>query len=199
MAARALCGRSMLAWRRRQAARLVSLGAAELASGQRQVNILALDLGVRTGWALANGSRRLESGVQTFDLKRGESPGMRYVRFNRWLREVLPAPTIRTVADAQADDWLVVYELAHHRGGAATEIHSGLATRVQEFCAERGYEHAAVHSATLKKFATGKGNADKDMMVATVLLKWPPAGRSLISDDEADAIALAQYALATLL
>lgn len=30
----------------------------------------------------------VESGVQLFDVKRGESPGMRYLRFERWLEEV---------------------------------------------------------------------------------------------------------------
>jgi hypothetical protein len=33
--------------------------------------ILAVDLGTRTGWALWDGART-ESGVQVFDLKRGE-------------------------------------------------------------------------------------------------------------------------------
>ena len=38
--------------------------------------ILALDLGTRTGWALAEHGR-VESGVHVFDVQRGESPGMR--------------------------------------------------------------------------------------------------------------------------
>jgi hypothetical protein len=40
--------------------------------------ILALDLGTRTGWAPAEHGR-VESGVQVFDVRRGESPGMRPV------------------------------------------------------------------------------------------------------------------------
>ena len=47
-------------------------------------SILALDLGSTCGWALRPDGR-LESGVQVFDLKRGESPGMRFVRFSAWL------------------------------------------------------------------------------------------------------------------
>ena len=50
-------------------------------------NILAIDLGVHTGWALEE-EGHLTAGVQTFELARGESPGMRYVRFSRWLDEI---------------------------------------------------------------------------------------------------------------
>ena len=159
--------------------------------------VLALDLGVRTGWALSNGGSRVESGVQTFDLKRGESPGMRYIRFNRWLSECLPLRSTATLEEKMADDALLVYELAHHRGGAATELHLGLATRVQEFCARRGYQHSGVHSARLKKWVTGHGNADKDMMQTVTAARWP-IGREFLSDDEADAVALLAYALAEL-
>jgi Holliday junction resolvasome RuvABC endonuclease subunit len=146
--------------------------------------ILALDLGTRTGWALWDGSRT-ESGVQVFDLKRGESPGMRFVRFNGWLSSW--APNGHRPA-------LVAYEQTHHRGGAATEIAAGFATRIQEFCARHGIEHTAVHSATLKKWTTGKGNADKRAMVAAVARRW----KAVEDDNEADAIALLHYALGEL-
>lgn len=155
------------------------------------MTILALDLGTHTGWAIAaptfGGSleyHMTESGVQVFDVKRGESPGMRYLRFRRWIEDVTP-PDCR----------LICYEQTHNRGGAATEIAAGLATRVQEICALRAIEHAAVHSATLKKATTGKGNADKAAMLAAVAQKW----KAVESDDEADAIALLHYALAELL
>ena len=150
--------------------------------------ILALDLGTRCGWAMAAptfaGSiehRLLESGVQIFDVKRGESPGMRYLRFRRWLEDITPS-----------DCSLIAYENFHMRGGAATEIAAGLVTRVQELCALRGIQHAAVHSASLKKFATGRGNADKAAMLAAVAQRW----KAVESDDEADAIAVLYWALA---
>lgn len=144
------------------------------------MKVLALDLGTHTGWALAeNGG--LESGVQVFDVKRGESPGMRYLRFNRWLEEMAGA-------DPKPD--VVVFEQAHHRGGAATEVAAGFSTRVLEFCARHGIEHASVHTATLKKFATGKGNADKTLMVeAARKFKL-----DLADDNEADALWILEWA-----
>lgn len=151
------------------------------------MNLLALDLGTSTGWALLEDGR-IESGVETFAVKRGESPGMRYVHFNRWLDHIAPAAAPgRTLG-------LVVYEQFHQRGGAATEIAAGLATRVQEFCARHGIEHAAVHTATLKKWTTGRGGASKTEMLEACARRW----RRVDSDDEADAIALLHYARAEL-
>lgn len=151
------------------------------------MKILALDLGTRTGWALMDGTR-LEHGVQTFDVRRGESPGMRYIRFNAWL-------------DAVGRVDLIVYEQPHQRGGAATEIALGFATRVHEFCAlHPASEHTSIHSATLKKWATGKGNAKKPDMLAAVRAKgWARPGADVDDDNEADALALLYHALETLI
>lgn len=142
--------------------------------------ILGLDLGTHTGWAAIYPDDHVESGVQHFELARGDSPGMRWLRFNAWLDEVLRL----THPD------LVVYEQAHHRGGAATEIAIGFATRVQEACAEWGIEHTTVHSATLKKFATGSGRAGKPEMIEAAETRW---GMQL-TDDEADARWVAEWA-----
>ena len=148
-------------------------------------NILALDLGTNCGWAVdAKGC--VESGVQLFDVKRGESPGMRYLRFNSWLKEF--------------QSWhleLIVYEQTLARfakGGSQSEIAAGFATRVQEFCAKNSIEHTAVHGSTLKKFATGHGNSKKpDMILAAQKLK---AG--VENDNESDALWLLEFAKRTM-
>ncbi len=144
------------------------------------MNVLALDLGTRTGWALRENGM-IESGTDTFDVKRGESPGTRYMRFNRWLDEFALHPSAGLPRVE-----LIVFEQAHHRGGAATEVAAGFSTRVLEFCARHGIEHAVVHSARLKKFATGKGNASKTEMLEAVARRW----KRVETDDEADALAL---------
>ena len=145
------------------------------------MRILALDLGTHTGWA-TNINLLFECGVQIFDVKRGESPGMRYIRFNAWLEVMwnLLKPE------------LVIYEQTHHRGGAATEVAAGFSTRVQEWCARHGIEHAAVHSGTLKKFATGDGRASKEMMMEAFQKTY---NMKPTSDDMADAGCLLAYAV----
>jgi hypothetical protein len=153
--------------------------------------ILALDPALSTGWAIGRqtfpGSmeyKLMESGVQTFDLRRGDSPGMRYLRFRRWLEDVTPS-----------DCSLIVYEQNFRRGGAATEVAAGLSTRIQELCAIRGIEHSAVNVMTLKSWTCGsKKKASKTAMLAAVCNRW----KVVDSDDEADAIALLHYAIAEL-
>jgi hypothetical protein len=160
--------------------------------------VLALDLGTFTGWALRV-EGRLESGVQEFAVKRGESPGMRYVAFNRWLREIA-TPLLDVAADGRLA--LIAYEAAHHRGGAATEIANGFTTRVQEHCARWQFNHVSVHSATLKKWVSGNGRASKDAIAEAVQRRgWLPAGShaSALTDDELDAIGLLHYVEAEVL
>jgi hypothetical protein len=142
--------------------------------------ILALDLATVTGYATdIHGVR--ESGVAYFPVQKGEVRGWRFVRFSVWLYKWR--------------DWnldLVVYEQAHHRGGAATECAIGLSTRVMEFCARYRIACRSVHSQALKKFATGNGRADKIEMIRAAQRLKP----GVSDDNEADALWLLEYALA---
>ena len=145
------------------------------------MNNLALDLATKTGWALK--TCHLESGVQVFDLKRGESRGMRFLRFRAWLKEMIE----------QHRPDVLVFEQAHHRGGAATEVAVGLATRVMEMACEYGIEYQSVHTGMLKKFATGKGNAGKDVMLAAARDRWPD--QEIEDDNQADALWLLAWGM----
>lgn len=143
------------------------------------VNILALDMSTKTGWA-TNINRT--SGVQTFDVKRGESSGMRFLHCRAWLNEMI------NLLDCL---YLIVYEHAHHRGGPATACCVGLISTVQMFAAEYGIELMAVHTGELKCWATSKGNAGKPQMIEAAKGRgWAPA-----DDNEADAALLLEYAL----
>jgi hypothetical protein len=84
-----------------------------------------------------------------------------------------------------------------------------MTTRIVEFCAVwskcREINHCAVHSATLKKFALGKGRGDKAEMIAAAQKRLrAPAATALwfkclapaaqLSEHEADALWLYWYA-----
>ncbi len=145
---------------------------------EKKLKVLSLDLATRTGWAANDGKR---CGLMTFDLKRGESPGMRFLRCRAWLKEMY-------ALFGGLD--LIVYEQAHHRGGAATVCCVGLVTEVQAFAANHNIELMPVHTATLKKFATGKGNAGKSEMIKAAENR----GWKVSDDNEADAVLLLEYA-----
>lgn len=144
--------------------------------------ILGVDCGTKTGWALyeSETGRIIESGVQDFSKRRGESNGLMFLRFRKWICEMIAIGGVG----------LIGYERAHFRGGAATEIGVGMQTRVQEAAAERGLEAAPVHTGTLKKFATGKGNSGKRAMVAAAFMFL---GRRAVDDNEADAVHIARW------
>jgi len=141
------------------------------------MKILALDLGTKTGWA-GSVDKRVESGVQDFSLKRGESPGMRFVRFNSWLVEMIEV----------IEPDIVIYEQPHNRGGAATMVLNGMLAYVLEKCAKYEVEHEPVHSSTLKKFATGSGRAGKEDMIKVAQARFPE--KKIIDDNEADALCI---------
>lgn len=143
--------------------------------------ILALDLATRCGWAHSNGC----SGVQDFAPRRGDSPGMRWLAFRAWLSRVLDA----------APTEVIVYEQAHHRGGAPTHVAHSLIGMTEAVAAERGIEITNRHTATIKKHATGKGNANKEQMTQAAKDRWPIA---IEDDNHADALWLLDLAVTEL-
>ena len=149
------------------------------------MKILAIDPGLSPGWAVFfSESDRIESGVQVFRARRGESPGMRYLYFRTWLDRILN----RIKPD------LIVYEMSHLRGGAATQIQVGLTSRIEEICSVLKTDYMKVHSGAVKKFITGSGRANKEDMIAAANKifqnqKRSP-GREITSDDEADAVCI---------
>jgi len=150
------------------------------------MNILTIDPGTRCGWAALWGNGNIDSGVQEFPLGRGDSPGMRYIRFRVWFVDLL----VLTKPE------LVVYERPFMRGGFATEFLSALTSRIQEECSARKIEYQAVNPATLKKAITGTAKSDKAAMVRAADERWRGHFcRSIKDDDEADALNLLSMAM----
>lgn len=141
------------------------------------MKILALDLGTKTGWAFGDmwDTNRIYSGMQDFSLKRGESPGIRLLSFDKWIYEML----------AKYKPKMVGYEMPHQRGGHATQLLLGMLGILHVACEKAGIEYASVHSMTLKKSATGSGKASKKDMISMAMKKF---NREIIDDNEADAL-----------
>ena len=150
------------------------------------MKILGIDPGLKCGWSIIDAETNLvtDSGVEDFSKKRGESNGLVFLRFRKWLE--------RMVDFAGPRLQLIVYEQAHHRGGYATELGVGLMTRIQEVAAVHKIHYASVHTATLKKWATGHGHADKELMMKESVRYL---GREPVSDDEADSVLIAFWGM----
>lgn len=151
--------------------------------------ILAIDPGTQCGWAVRAPDGSYVSGVWDLAVKRHESPGMRFIRLRAHLNDLARA----------YGSFLVAYEeVRNHKGVSAAHIYGGIIATVQAWCAEAKMEHVGIPVGTVKKRATGKGNANKDAMVRAAHQKWLPnvaVGSALTMDDnEADARWIAETA-----
>lgn len=140
-------------------------------------SLLALDLGTACGYALRSGTGAIISG--TWDLKpsRFEGGGMRFVRFQRYLDEMHRASPLGMV---------LFEEVRRHAGTTAAHVYGGLLGILTAWCETNGVPYGSATVQEIKKFATGRGNADKDAVIAAVTA-W---GFRPKDDNEADALAL---------
>lgn len=128
------------------------------------MRILAIDPGTRCGWAVRY-AVGMESGTWDLGAKRFEGGGMRFVRLRAYLTELL---------DKVKPDVVVVEEIHRHMGADAAHLYGAIVGLIQEECERREPKvpYSSVHWATVKKLATGKGNAKKDAMLAAANARW---------------------------
>ena len=84
-------------------------------------------------------------------------------------------------------------EVRRHAGTDAAHVYGGLMATLTAWAEMRGVPYEGVPVGTIKRFATGKGNANKEAMIASVRAR----GFSPADDNEADAIAILFWALET--
>ncbi len=134
-------------------------------------NILALDIATNTGW-----KTKTSSGVWNLKPNRGESEGMRVVRFKSKVKELIELENIT----------LVSYERPAGMHKSSIMVASEMVGVLKDLCIEKRVELACYSATEIKKFATGKGNANKDEMIKEAIrLGFNPQ-----DDNEADAIHL---------
>ena len=142
------------------------------------MTILALDLGTQTGWALTSRDGSITSGSQSFKPQRFEGGGMRFLRFKRWLTDIKQCN--------DGIDQVVFEEVRRHLGVDAAHAYGGFMGQLTAWCEHHQIPYQGIPVGTIKKHATGKGNASKDEMVASVRAR----GHAPTDANEADAIAL---------
>lgn len=141
--------------------------------------VLGIDPATKCGWALLDNGARVASGTWDCSIKPNESKGMRFVRFERQLLEVL---------EGGVD--LVMYEdVKYLRGIAASQVYGGIIGVMKLVLEKKRIEYAGIGVSEVKKLATGKGNADKKAMIAAAKVRWGLPGDP--TEDEADALWIA--------
>ena len=147
--------------------------------------ILALDLGTTTGWALRSSDGAITSGSAGFRPQRFEGGGMRFLRFKRWLAELKDM-----TGGIHA---LYFEEVRRHVSTDAAHAYGGFLATLTAWCEHHQIPYQGVPVGTIKKHATGKGNASKD----DVLIAMRALGHAPADDNEADALALLRWAIAS--
>ena len=144
------------------------------------MNILAIDIGTKTGWSMLHRDGTVKGGTRHFRPKKSESQALRWSRFRDWLRVML-------------DDVHVVYyeDVKAHAGVLAAHAYGGYLAILEMNCLGRNIPCNPVGVGVIKKHWTGKGNADKETMVNEAKRR----GFSPVDDNHADALAILSYAV----
>jgi len=137
------------------------------------MKILAIDPGTHCGYALSP----FESGVWDLSVGRHEGGGMRFVKLRNYL-----------IKACEGVDLVTYEEVRGHRGTDAAQVYGGIVAILQEHCELKEIPYLGVPVGTIKKFATGKGNSNKDAMLAAARKRWPEV--DILDDDQADALLL---------
>lgn len=152
--------------------------------------ILALDLGTTTGWALSLPDRSVTHGYVSFKPQRFEGGGIRYLRFRRWLDELLT--TTAPSSGVSGLDAVYFEEVRRHLGVDAAHAYGGFLATLTSWCEHQKIPYQGVPVGTIKRHVTGKGNAGKSAMVSAMRAR----GYLVADDNEADALAVLVWALA---
>ena len=143
---------------------------------------LALDLGTHMGWAAKSTDGVITSGTAEFRNDRWQGGGMRFLRFKQWLTEMKHV--------SGGIDCVVYEQVRRHAGTDASHAYGGWLAILSAWCEHHGIPYEGVPVGTIKRFATGKGNADK----AAVIAAMEARGFNPADDNEADALALLLWA-----
>lgn len=174
------------------------------------MRILGIDPGTKCGWALREPDGAMTSGVWQLKHGRHDSDGMKLIRLSGYLSEVYRATPFGLIA---------YEEVRRHLGTDAAHIYGALYHKIQEWVISMNHppalamalgvpleqtksgdakiEHTGIPVGTIKKFATGKGNASKEFMIMAADDKWGETWHDL-NDNEADARWIAECAASQL-
>lgn len=109
---------------------------------------------------------------------------MIWLRFRTWLDEIYHY-------DARRIDMIAFEEVRRHIGTAAAHSYGGYLSNLTAWAEGRKIPYIGVPVGTIKRHITGRGNANKDMVIGALIgMGFLPK-----DDNEADALALLDYTM----
>ena len=149
------------------------------------ITVLCLDLGTKSGWALRSADYSITSGTAEFKHDRYSGGGMRFLKFKQWLNQMLEA--------TRQIDAIYFEEVRRHLGVDAAHAYGGFLAHLSAWCEQQVIAYEGVPVGTIKRHATGRGNAGK----AEVIRAMQQRGYQPGDDNEADALALLHWVIDT--
>lgn len=154
-------------------------------------NTLSLDIGTTTGWAVRKPDEVLSGSwllATAKELRQQRKVGRERTGDIRFFR--LHERITQTIGEHAIEN-IVFEDVLFLSSQAQSQLWASLRTAV--WMAAESHRVECVHTGTLKKFATGAGNARKEAMVAAVANLPPPWGRVATDDNEADAVLILRW------
>ena len=146
------------------------------------MNILALDLGMKLGWALSK-SGRITGGTVFLASRPPARRSARWLRYQTWLQDMW--------SQTGGIDAVFYEDVFRHSSRDSGNVYGGLWAYLEAFCGAKSIPMHPVAVPTIKKFWTGSGNAKKEKMIQSAKER----GFHPVDDNHADALALLAYAL----
>jgi hypothetical protein len=178
------------------------------------MRILAIDPATKLGWATNLEEGLIVPGKLDLSGSRFESSAMRYLRFREWLGEATGrAGTQASLVGHRPVDLIAYEEIRNHQqtftdrktgqrrtryATDAAHFYGGLQAILLTFCEENGIPCEAIPVGTWKRHLTGRGNANKDLVLqcATTMLEGQDPKKAItLSQDSADAVGILLAAL----
>lgn len=166
---------------------------------------LGFDPGNSFGWAAVSSTgQRLGSGTWQLKGDVWEGGGMRWVRLRHQLRQLLlthgagdgqllnegaqlDLAKLYTMRSSSTPKVIAAYEqvFQKQKSGVAAAVYYGCVSIIKQTCEEMDVPYVGVHTATLKKVATGRGNASKADVMDACVQHW---NHDPDDDNEGDAL-----------
>jgi Holliday junction resolvasome RuvABC endonuclease subunit len=135
----------------------------------------AIDLGTKFGWAKAT-NVKVTSGSVDLKPTRFKGGGYRYLEFRKFLNDKMRDCSVIYFEEVRAHK---------HKAVDAAHVYGGFLGTLSLWCEEHGIPYVGFPVGTIKKEATGKGNAKKEDMIRAAEEEF---GIYPETDDEADAL-----------
>jgi len=139
------------------------------------MKILSLDLATTSGWAYNEPT--INGGIWELKPKRGSSEGMKLIKLRSLLEDF---------KDTCGGLDLIVYEKPAGRFINGVISVAELVAVVKMFCEDYKIDYTSYRPTEVKKWATGSGNSNKDVMFAEAKKRWPMI--NVIDHNMADAL-----------